>query len=646
MFICWGLVKDLIQVLTSGARSQVEVHFVRIERWRLVKSKVSWDSYGQAHPRKATPNNWNSGKYQGANQQIKGFVPMKKEGELEGVVKQKENSQPLRKFLSSAEMSDRRAKGLCYYCDEKYTPDHYLKHKKSQLFLLEGEEMEDEQEVWHDTEVSDVEEQTTIAQISLNAVAGSTDYTTMKVRGVHGKRSLYILIDTGSTHNFIDQNIAKMLGCRVQPSPRANVSVADGSKIAISGKIDGFTWCFQQHTFQDEMMVIPLGGHDMVLGVQWLTKFGPITWNFQELEMRFKWENKNITLHGIKKGSVREVKAKRMENKKDNDIQLHMIYVYEEEEPETVMLKSLEVNDTETLSKGPVEKLLAEFHEVFAEPSELPPFRANHNHKILLVEGANPVNQKPYRYAVHQKNEIDKMVRELMEAGTIQASASPYASPVVLVKKKDNSWRLCVDYRKLNTLTVKDRFPIPLIEDLMDELGGSAVYSKIDLRAGYHQVRMEPSDIHKTAFKTHSGHYEYLVMPFGLTNAPATFQGLMNSVFQRYLRKFVLIFFDDILIYSESMEEHLIHLRIVFELMKENNLYAKRSKCAFATSKVEYLGHFIEAAGISTDPAKIKAIVEWPQPKTLKALRGFLGIAGYYRRFVEAFGTIARPLTS
>ena len=206
------------------------------------------------------------------------------------------------------------------------------------------------------------------------------------------------------------------------------------------------------------------------------------------------------------------------------------------------------------------------------------------------------MNQKPYRYAVHQKNEIDKMVKELLAAGTIQASASPYASPVVLVKKKDNSWRLCVDYRKLNTMTVKDRFPIPLTEDLMDELGGSAVYSKIDLRAGYHQVRMEPADIHKTAFRTHSGHFEYLVMPFGLTNAPATFQGLMNSVFQKYLRKFVLIFFDDILVYSASMEDHLVHLRLVFELMKENNLFAKCSKCAFATSKVEYLGHFIEAA--------------------------------------------------
>ena len=394
-----------------------------------------------------------------------------------------------------------------------------------------------------------------------------------------------------------------------------------------------------------DFMVIPLGGHDIVLGVQWLSTLGPLTWDFQKLEMVFKWGSSKVLLRGISPGSVREIKAKRVKENRDSDIQLHMIYAYEESDWTPMKLSVLQSQGSERLGVEEINELTEQFKDIFEEPKALPPFKENHNHKIILKEGSDPVNQRPYRYAVQQKNEIDKMIQDLLKAGTVQPSSSTYAAPVVLVKKKDNTWRLCVDYRKLNEMTVKDRFPIPLIEDLMDELGGSKVYSKIDLRAGYHQVRMDESEIHKTAFCTHSGHYEYLVMPFGLTNAPATFQGLMNLVFAEYLRKFVLILCDDILIYISSMEEQLVHLKKVFQLMRINQLFAKRSKCEFATDKVEYLGHFIQASGVSTDPAKIKAVKEWPVPKNLKDLRGFLGLARYYRRFAKHFGTIARPLT-
>lgn len=496
--------------------------------------------YEKAHPRKFNNNAWSGGKGQAAPLSQKGLLPLRSENvTIKEGQKGNDNGPPLRKFLTSAEMSERRAKGLCYYCDEKYTRDHYLKHKKAQLFLLEYDEMEEEIVETEEVLCAEGSTDNEVAQIYINAISGHTDYTTMRVRGTQGKKSLYILIDSGYTHNFIDQKIAQLFGCRVDPSPRSKVAVADGSRIAISGKVKQFSWYFQNHLFHDDMMVIPLGCHDMVLGVQWLHKLGPITWDFHELEMKFKWDNKKITLHGIKAGSVREVKAKRLENIKENDIQLHMIYAYEEEYMQEMTLNAVEGN-----MPASVGELTEEFKDIFEEPTELPPFRVNHNHKIQLEERANPVNQRPYRYAVYQKNEIDKMVKELLKAGTVQPSSSPYASPVVLVKKKDNTWRLCVDYRKLNNMTIKDRFPIPLIDDLMDELGGSAVYSKIDLRAGYHQVRMENADIQKTAFRTHSGHYEYVVMPFGLTNAPATFQGLMNDVFRDCLRKFVLIFWS------------------------------------------------------------------------------------------------------
>ncbi|GJS29344.1 putative nucleotidyltransferase, ribonuclease H [Tanacetum coccineum] len=237
--------------------------------------------------------------------------------------------------------------------------------------------------------------------------------------------------------------------------------------------------------------------------------------------------------------------------------------------------------------------------------------------------------------------------RSMLENGFIskRPSVSPWGAPVLFVKKKDGSMRLCIDYRELNRITIRNRYPLPRIDDLFDQLQGAKYFSKIDLRSGYHQLRVREQDISKTAFRTRYGHYEFLVMPFGLTNAPAVFMDLMNRIFHEYLDKFFIVFIYDILVYSKSEEEHEQHLRIMLEILRQKKLYVKFSKCEFWLQKVAFLGHIVSADGIIMDPSKVEAITKWPRPTTVTEVRSFLGLAGYYRRFVEGFSRLALPLT-
>ncbi|WMV25807.1 hypothetical protein MTR67_019192 [Solanum verrucosum] len=236
-------------------------------------------------------------------------------------------------------------------------------------------------------------------------------------------------------------------------------------------------------------------------------------------------------------------------------------------------------------------------------------------------------------------------LKDLLDKGFIRPSISPWGAPVLFVKKKDGSLRMCIDYRQLNKVTIKNKYPIPRIDDLFDQLQGASHFSKIDLRSGYHQLRVRDSDIPKTAFRTRYGHYEFVVMSFGLTNAPAAFMDLMNRVFKQYLDLFVIVFIDDILIYSRNKEEHASHLRVVLQTLKDHQLFAKFNNCEFWLQSFAFLGHIVSSEGIRVNSQKIEAVKQWPRPTSATDIRSFLGLAGFYRRFVERFSSIASPLT-
>nr|GEX93186.1 putative reverse transcriptase domain-containing protein [Tanacetum cinerariifolium] len=285
------------------------------------------------------------------------------------------------------------------------------------------------------------------------------------------------------------------------------------------------------------------------------------------------------------------------------------------------------------------------FPKVFLEDLPgLPPTRQV-EFQIDLIPGAAPVARAPYRLAPSEMKELSNQLKELSEKGFIRPSSSPWGALVLFVKKKDGSFQMYIDYCELNKLTLKNRYPLPRIDDLFDQLQGSSVYSKIDLRSGYHQLRVREEDIPKTAFRTRYGHYEFQVMPFGLTNAPAVFMDLMNRVCKPYLDEFMIFFIDDILIYSKNKKEHEEHFKAILELLKKEELYAKYSKCEFWIPKVQFLSHVIDSQGIHVDPTKIKSIKDWASPKTPMEICQFLGLAGYYRRFIEGFSKIAKSIT-
>ncbi|GJY50086.1 putative mitochondrial protein [Tanacetum coccineum] len=504
-------------------------------------------------------------------------------------------------------------KGECFRCGDKYGPGHRCKSGTFKLLEADDvtEEPPDTQDVNLDKNPSEV------AKIGLHAIFGKSQPTTMKVYGTLNSTEVLILIDGGSTHNFISDVLVNELKLTSQMVSPFGVQIGNGDVIRCSKVCRDLSIQLGGLKVVQDFYPFSIGGADLVLGIQWLATLNTVQANWKEMFMIFTIDGKQYKLEGVSTGPH-----------KSSSFQ-HLAI-----EPDT----NLDIPD-------PLKPTITKYNTVFDEPRNLPPLRSR-THSIPLVPNSTPPNIRPYKYPFSQKTEIEQQVEELLAAGFIQPSTSPFSSPVLLVKKKDNTWRMCVDYRALNKITIADKYPIPNIDELLDELNGATIFSKLDLRSGYYQIRVQAQDIAKTAFRTHSGHYEFKVMPFGLTNPLLTFQAVMNELFRPYLRRFILVFFDDILIYSSNMEQHMYHLEQVLKLLRDNQFFAKFSKCCFGQQKVVFLGHVITSEGVQVEQEKISAVQSWPIPTTVKEVRGFLGLTGYYRRFVKNYGLIARPLTA
>ncbi|GKD37051.1 putative reverse transcriptase domain-containing protein [Tanacetum coccineum] len=449
----------------------------------------------------------------------------------------------------------------------------------------------------------------------------------------------YMLFDLGADRSFISNTFSTFLD--IIPSAldvSYAIELADRRTSETSTVLRGCTLGLLGHPFNIDLMPIDLGSFDVIIDIDGLVKNHAVIVCDEKI-VRIPYGNEIVIIQGDKsdkekKSTLSIISCVKAQKYMEKGCQLFLAQVTVKENKDESKEKRLE--DVSTVR---------DFPEVFPKDFPgLPPIRQV-EFQIDLVLGAAPVARAPYRLAPSEMEELSTQLQELSDKGFIRPSFSPWGASVLFVKKKDGSFCMCIDYHELNKLTVKNRYPLSRIDDLFDQLQGSRVYSKIDLMSGYHQLRVRDEDILKTAFRTRYGHYEFQVMPFRLTNAPAIFMDLMKWVCRPYLDKFVIVFIDDILIYSKTKEEHDAHLRLILELLKKEELYAKFSKCDFWLSKLHFLRHVIDSEGIHVDPAKIESIKDWESPKTPTEIRQFLGLAGYYRRFIEGFSKIPKPMT-
>ena len=474
-----------------------------------------------------------------------------------------------------------------------------------------------------------------------------------KLRGAINGASTTLMLDSGASSEFIDTEFARRCGLSLTPSTRT-IRLADGTVVSASGEVTvDFTLVPSSVNgapipFTATFTATPLEGYDAILGMTWLSEHDPVVgWRDKSIEIRSAGRKSHfvrpladesqpvvarlaaISMRGLKK-AVRRGECD----------ELFAIFVRPKDEPAPA---------SAALAEHPAAKaLLAEFADVFPDklPDGLPPQRGT-QHRIELMPGARPPPPRPLR---HQSSKdlavFEEYTRTMIEAGQLRVSTSPYGAMALIVRKKDGTSRVVIDFRGLNEITIKNKYPLPLMDEMFDRVTGAKFFTKLDLRSGFHQIRIDDADCEKTAFRTRYGSFEYRVLPMGLCNAPGTFMQLMNDTFRDLLDRSVLVFLDDILIFSRTLEEHIVHVREVLTRLRKQQLYAKLSKCELVRSEVEFLGHRIGVNGLAVMVDKVDAVRDWPEPRNVTEVRSFLGLAGYYRRFVKDFSRIALPMTN
>lgn len=471
---------------------------------------------------------------------------------------------------------------------------------------------------------------------------------------VHKNRrpiSVQILLDDGATSCFIHSRIVQQFNLPTQPisHPLHANSIHGRSEVNLTCEVK---IRLEKYTETLHMYVLNhMNQYDIILGRNWCEHVQAVH-DYSRHCVQIKHHEHTLNLKYAREAVRRDRQNYLMSI---NQIQTVLSRTHRIKHPEwagaeayvaTVLMQNTSVHNksNETFSKLVSDTLQSEYSDLFGEMTELPPHRVNVDHTVPLIDGTQPVNRPPHRLSAEQNDELKRQIDELLKLGFIRPSQSPFASPIIFVKKKDGTMRMCIDYRALNNITIKNRYPLPHTDDLMQRLVHAKYLTKLDLRSGYHQIRMADSDIHKTAFICRYGSFEYLVMPFGLCNAPATFMSMMHQVLNQYIDKCVIVFLDDILIYSETQEQHLRDVRKIFDELRQAKLYVKLSKCEFGLTETEFLGHIVGHGGIRMSPSKVAVIHQWPKPESITDVRSFLGMCNYYRKFVRNYSLIAKPL--